>query len=72
MFANDEAEVFNRPVVVIIQDSQVPFCRLYGTRKIKFESKSDEDVRLQMHQALLADGPLLDFSEVVDHPLEVR
>ena len=71
VLANNIGQLFDVIVEVVIQDSQKPFWRLYWTRKVKFESKSDEDVRFKIHEPVLCDKFLLVFCEEIDHPLEV-
>lgn len=72
VFAYHEREVSYVWLKIIIQDSQVPFWRLYWTRKVKLESKRNEDVFFKVHEPLPVDHLLLLFSKVINHPLEVR
>jgi len=54
-------------VVVVVQDSQEPLERLYGSLEIKIESEPGENIGLKVAEHLLVDVLLLLFGQEAIH-----
>ena len=54
-------------VVVVIEDSQEPFERLYGALEIEVEAEAGEDLRLEVDEHLFVDVLLFLIGQEANH-----